>query len=348
MLDDLCWWKALADRQGLAIDVRVQSLAVAATRWLSAFVDPENGRVPNYGANDGANILPLSCSDYLDYRPTLQAADRLFHANVFDLGNGPWTEKTIWLGGETAKKDLKREGRTKESKPLWSAKEGGYFILQARKSRLFVRATKYKDRPSQCDQLHVDLWYRGVNVLRDTGSYLYYHHDPSVKNYFYSVHAHNTVQIGQRNQMTKGPNFLWFHWSKGYAEELSEIRLRCIADFFGSSPYQHVREIVCHEEGFAISDQVGNSGPYKAYWHLAPELEWRETRSGEFMASIEGNPFYRIRFEGSSEITCNLVNGWESLYYGERHEIPVLQVEVAGGVLHTELRAADESGTQRN
>ncbi len=49
-----------------------------ATRWLLNLSDPESGRVPNLGPNDGAYILPLTVLPFADYRPVLQAASRAF------------------------------------------------------------------------------------------------------------------------------------------------------------------------------------------------------------------------------------------------------------------------------
>ncbi len=31
----------------------------------------------------------------------------------------------------------------------------------------------FKTRPAQMDQLHVDLWHKGINVLCDSGTYSY-------------------------------------------------------------------------------------------------------------------------------------------------------------------------------
>ena len=42
-----------------------------------------------------------------------------------------------------------------------------------------VRCHRYRDRQGQCDTLHVDLWWRGRNVLCDAGSYQYFTPGPA-------------------------------------------------------------------------------------------------------------------------------------------------------------------------
>ncbi|MFO0264482.1 MAG: heparinase II/III family protein, partial [Planctomycetota bacterium] len=86
-------------------------------------------------------------------------------------------------------------------------------------------------------------WWRGHNLLRDAGSYLYYHRDAKLKNYFYSTAAHNTVSVDGTEQMTKGPNFLWFHWSEGTAELIDEATLECTARIQAKLAYTHHRSI---------------------------------------------------------------------------------------------------------
>ncbi len=57
----------------------------AATRWLWSLTDPETGRTPNLGANDGALIFPLSNQPFTDYRPTVDAAAKAFlEIDIYD------------------------------------------------------------------------------------------------------------------------------------------------------------------------------------------------------------------------------------------------------------------------
>lgn len=52
-------------------------------------------------------------------------------------------------------------------------KNGGYYIIREKDVLTFIRCGKYKERPSQADNLHIDIWYKGENILLDGGSYKY-------------------------------------------------------------------------------------------------------------------------------------------------------------------------------
>lgn len=320
MLDDMCWAIALGRQCGQPLSKGIVERVGKAVDWLAEFVDAREGRVPNYGANDGANVLPLSCSDYLDYRPILQAAAHLCACKTGQLGVGAWSEKTLWLTGCLPEN---KPGKSTFN-PAWQAPIGGYHILRGPQSQAILRATSYRDRPGHCDMLHLDLWYRGYNILRDAGSYRYYHESPDVKSYFYSVAAHNTVQVGDSDQMTKGPNFLWFHWPRGSAVLVDENTLRCQAEFSGDTPYRHHRSLVRFGDRYTVEDRV-EGGSYALRWRLAPEFRWRDGSSGHYTTTIDGQPF-SVQVKADPRATMSLTEASESLYYGQSQRTPAVLV----------------------
>lgn len=338
MLDDLCWAVQLGRLQGLEFSPRLLSKLAAATTWLKQFVDASNGRVPNYGSNDGANVLPLACGDYLDYRPTLQLAAEVSGVDS-GLGHGPWSEKALWLLGRLPSRSCEQR-----LDPTWAAEQGGYYVLRGEHSYLMTRATKYRDRPGQCDMLHVDVWYRGLNILRDAGSFRYYHEDRDLKNYFYSVAAHNTVQVADSEQMIKGPNFLWFYWPQAQAAFESSSELQCLAKFTASIPYTHRRRIGQNNDCFTVVDEVGGADSYTTRWHLAPELDWRHEKPSTIAATLPSGGGIEIRFKSDSNdcFELSLEDAWESLYYGERQKCPVVVVRAVRGKLEMRLVAISD------
>ena len=333
MLDIMVWVIELGRRNHREFSKATLDRVAAATRWLREFVDPVSGRVPNYGANDGANVLPLACCDYLDFRPILHAASQSFGVPC-DLPKGPWCEKSLWLVGKGDQSE-----HHAEIKPAckWEAPVGGYFILRGPNSKLFTRATKFRDRPSQCDMLHVDLWMKGHNILRDAGSYRYYHEDTSIKKYFYSVESHNAVQVAGQEQMQKGPNFLWFHWAEGSARFEGDNRLHCSAKFRGSAPYVHHRVIERSDDRYCVTDRVVGADCFTLRWHLAPELNWVSSDAETFEANLGPDGKVVIRLEGDGACNARIVKGWESLYYGERREVPVIEIDGVRGTFRTNL-----------
>ncbi len=173
MIDDVLWALRLGELHGQPMPEAAEKLQPALD-WLLAMIDPKTGCVPNYGPNDGAWILPLCSCDYTDFRPVAQAAHYLLRGERC-YAPGPWDEQMLWLGGaESLDAPMKEQRRLAH----FAAPDGGYYTTSGPRSWAFTRVHSYRDRPTQADMLHLDLWYDGVNVLRDGGSYHYYARPP--------------------------------------------------------------------------------------------------------------------------------------------------------------------------
>lgn len=330
MLDDMCWAIQLGRRNQQEFSRQTVDRVTSATRWLSEFIEPETGRVPNYGANDGANVLPLSCTDYLDYRATYQLASTVCGI-ASSIPAGVWSEKTLWLTGNA---DGSQSSAVRSDR--WHARDGGYFILRGPNSQLMTRATNYRDRPGQCDTLHIDLWYQQHNVLRDAGSFRYYHENKAVKDYFYSTSAHNTVSVAGAEQMTKGPNFLWLDWPTVEATFDADGKLACHAHFHGKKPYTHSRRISRDGDSYIINDSVAGVDSFSLHWRLNPDWQWQQTGPLEVSAKVNDGTFC-LRLMTESSVQFDLDQCWESLYYGERTQVPCLTIQDINGTISTQL-----------
>jgi hypothetical protein len=193
---------------------------IAATRWLLALLDPQSGRVPNLGPNDGAYFLRLNSCSFSDYRPTLQAAALAFLGErVFAPGS--WDELSFWLSGYQEQGILPKslvatDGVSKPSnysRTLNPYKEAPS-VLVGRQSWAYLRAARFTSRPGHADQLHLDLWWHGLNIAQDPGTYLY-NAQPPWDNSLASTSVHNTLTIDGRDQMTRAGRFLFLDWAQG-------------------------------------------------------------------------------------------------------------------------------------
>ena len=170
--------------------------------------DNKTGWLPNYGANDGALFFPLSDSDYRDYRPQLDAAYYLATGkNLY-----PETfEERKWFCSST--KPFTNQFKLKPQNGFFRFDNGGIYIIHDKGTMTFFKCASYsKNRPSQADDLHLDIWVDGKNILNDAGSYQY---NTSLENilYFNGTESHNTVMLDDQSQMKKGPRFIWFDWT---------------------------------------------------------------------------------------------------------------------------------------
>jgi hypothetical protein len=337
MMDDLLWGVRICRINGTAVPPVVLDRLDRALDWLLEMIDPQTGRMPNYGCNDGALILPLSISGYLDFRPVAQAAHQLLHGTRC-FPPGPWDEMTLWLGGPTAL-DAPLE-------PLSQAADeglhkGGYYFLRGPQSAAMIRCHTYRDRPGQSDLLHLDLRFRGVNVLRDGGSYMYYCDEPWWS-FFLSSAGHNVVEIDGQDQMIKGPRFLWFRWPKA---NLTALEGECgSGGAFEGEHYGytrllgnvvHRRRVIRTGDLYRIEDDITGGGTHRAVlrWRLC-DAPWSR-RESTWSTRIGGEDWaIRVLVPSGGNMTLlrgqetPRPEGWESLYYAERIPVPTIVASI--------------------
>jgi len=180
--------------------------AKLAADWLYRMIEPTSGDVPNLGANDGAHILNLSNADYRDYRPSVAMAFAVFKSEAMFAHVSVVQSQLLAFG-------LSPNKRFSELHKNTGGQEGGFAVLERDNFRLFFRYPRFQFRPVQSDLLHVDLWWKGRNVLKDGGTFSY-NSTAEDLNYFGGVASHNTVQFGQRDQMPRLGRFLFGAWPK--------------------------------------------------------------------------------------------------------------------------------------
>jgi hypothetical protein len=290
----------------------------AATHWLYQMTQTEAGDAPNLGANDGARLLPLSDTDYRDFRPSVQLAMALFCERCAYAGDGSWNLQLHWLG-------IAVPGRA--AAPACSAQfaQGGYSVLRNGKYFALLHFPRFRFRPSQADALHVDLWSAGQNFLRDAGTYSYNAGD-EVTRYFGGTAGHNTVQFDERDQMPRLSRFLFGDWLKAEAvvpiEETADA-VTAAAGYIDGKGAAHHRKLSLSDQGLRVEDTVsGFKQKAVLRWRLLP-TDWRldgdTVRSGSHMLHVTASvPIARM----------TLTQGWESRYYLKKESVPVLEVEI--------------------
>lgn len=308
-------------RTGLQLpdfSARLYGRIAAATDWLYAMVDATTGDAPNLGANDGANLLPLTDADYRDYRPSVQLAAALFHRkSAYDIV--PPREHLEWLG-------VTNPGERLPSPKSKLFADGGYAVLRSADTIAVLRFPRFKFRPGHADALHVELWVAGQNLLRDGGTFSY-NTEPEWLNYFAGVSGHNTVQFDDRDQMPRLGRFLWGDWLKtktlsGISE--SDGALTVTASYQDSHAVSHVRVVELRRQNLKVSDHLsGFDRRAVLRWRLRPgswKLHGTEATDGD----------HALRISASVPVTrCEIVAGWESRYYLQKTVSPVLEVELS-------------------
>ena len=295
---------------------------IKATSWLYHMIDAASGNGPNVGANDGARLFQFTSAAYRDYRPTVQLAMILF-CKKLAYDEGPWNDAVRFLGVELPTQKIEPAGD-------YLADDGGFAVIRNHDAMIMMRYPRFKFRPSQSDALHVDLWIRGSNILRDAGTYSY-NTKPYWLDYFGGTKGHNTIQFDDRDQMPRISRFLFGEWLQ--TSTLAGINLAgnnksfraSYRDYKGAS---HTREIILMPTCLMVKDSVSGFS-YKAVlrWRLLPG-EWLINVNNDIV-SLVGPDKIKIRLICSLPLSrVELKDGLESLFYLRKTALPVLEVEV--------------------
>lgn len=304
-----------------------------ATNWLYQMVSKDSGDGPNIGANDGARLLPLTDSGYRDYRPSVQLAMALFEGRRAYLESGDWDNHLAWLGISPS---------NTEPPPYVNCDfdAGGYKIVRCGEVSAVLRVPVFRYRPSQADALHLDLWNKGENMLRDAGSYSY-NSVPDLSWYFNGTVGHNTVQFDDRDQMPKLSRFLFGDWLKpntitSILSDRSEYI--CAAGYIDAKNAKHIRKICLSKERLIVEDLIsGFEKKAVMRWRLL-DSEWTlDSRNGRVVVSNGGHLLTVV--SDIPIISAKLTEGWSSLFYMQKQRAPVLEIEVnTSGSLITEFQ----------
>jgi len=274
ILQSYAWALRLGDLAGHPFSPGLRERVGRAAHLLLALTDRESGRAPNYGSNDGSRLYVLDSCGFADQRSALGPALWLAEGRRA-LPPGPWDEALLWLCGE---EPLAAPIHEPSSADL-AVDDGGYYTLQAGASWAFIRCASYRDRPAQADLLHVDLWWRGSNVLGDPGTYSY-DGPPPWNNGLAGTAVHNAPTVDGLDQMERGPRFLWLGWPRGRVrrrDSSPEGRRRLLEaehdGFQGRLGIQHRRTLLAAGENlWVIVDDLLGDGTHDLSWcWLLPE-----------------------------------------------------------------------------
>jgi hypothetical protein len=280
----------------------VYDRAVKSIYFLRSCQDHVTGWLPNYGNNDGALFFPLTGHHFRDFRPELEV-----------------------LSGA-----LKMDA-TFQPKSLSTFKNGGYYIIREENTLTFLRCGAYKDRPAQADNLHLDIWADGKNIMRDAGSYSYNTEDKWTR-YFAGTSSHNTVMLGDFDQMKKGPRFIWYNWIKKAKASVSQHNdtFQINAEFEGfyqlGKGIKHCRRVTKSKKWrhWIIEDWIENGPeclPMHQIWHPCQDFF---DHYCIISSDREGNV-----------IALRETTGWHSSNYGTKEVCRRLVFSTFSGFLRT-------------
>ena len=342
-LVDLLWACALARSAGGTPSKSWLGAMERSLDFLVAHQNPVDGRLPNFGNNDGARPSPLSTCPFSSFRATLQAVSILVRGErLYDAG--PWDESAAWLLGP---KSLDAPLRPPKQASV-SFAPSGYHVMRGNGASSFgtFRCGSLRDRFSQIDMLHLDVWWRGENVLVDGGSYLY--NGPARWNHhFMGTESHNTVMVDGIDQMLHHRRFKCLYRTRASTllfEDCDDYAL-CAGEHYGFVRHPgrcvHRRCVLfLKDDLWLVVDTIRGLGQHTARLHwlggeyshtydAAAALMTLETPRGRFHVATmdEGaRPVSGVVVRGGEDPP----RGWLSRHYAEKVPVPSLAVERRG------------------
>ena len=317
----LTWGIQLAKLNGDTFDKVVYERAQKSLDFLDACIDPVTGELPNYGANDGALFFKLTNDDYRVYRSQLDDLRAVLNGYIY-FGS----KSSLWYGIQPKQK---KQAALPE---ISEFTKGGYYIIQEGNTKTFIRCGAYKDRPYQSDNLHIDIWIDGKNVLRDNGSYQY-NTSKELINYFNGSEGHNTISIDGKDQMQKGDRFIWNYWVKYAKANLTESQNKFI--FKGEiKGFKHLDSNILHQRivtkskglnEWIIKDVISgveNKTSFQ-YWHFSNEIIDKLS-----ITSLDRN---------NKKLEPILEEKWYSSYYGVKEKSTRLSFESNTNMFTTKI-----------
>lgn len=314
----LTWAIRLNDLNGLRFRESVYTKAQKSLDFLDACLDDHSGKLPNYGSNDGALFFKFTDLDYRDYTSQLDDLRMALSGKAYN-----YSESFGWYGMDNPSIIDKTQNE------LSSFEKGGYYIINEKRSKTFIRCGSYMDRPAQADNLHLDVWVDGVNYLWDCGSYKYNTEEHYMK-HFTGTAGHNTVTVNGQDQMLKGGRFIWFYWIKKAKAKLVKNTDFEFEGFINAyrqlGTIHHTRKVVKEPKSlnWQIIDTVGSKSQLMTqHWHVNP-------------ATFEKITFVAVD-ESGKEIKPVIEEKWMSSYYGVKEPSMALKFETTGTTIITNI-----------
>ncbi|MCC2618336.1 heparinase II/III family protein [Aestuariibacter halophilus] len=294
-----------------------------ASRWLLAMLPPHTTDVPNWGANDGAQLQLFWFTEYRSFLPSALAAQMMWEGP-----QQPLCLLTLHQLGCAIPAEEQQSGAT-------TLANGGLAIAKDVDAMVMLRAPAFDFRPGQEDCLHLDLWVKGDNLLADGGSYSY-NTDDATMAYFNGPQGHNTIQFDGQPQMPRISRFLlgdWLHYDRLDANRVSDgFRLY---GAYRKRQLSHQREVLLEPGQLTVIDTVqGVASDAVMRWRL-PARDWicsgQEVTGGNVRIAVTASvPLQRFL----------LAEGLSSRYYGKKQSVPVLEasIEAPAGIITTIIR----------
>jgi hypothetical protein len=223
----------------------------------------------------------------------------------------------------------------------FQAKQGGFYTLRSKSGFASIHCPVYRHRPAHADTLNVDIWWRGLNMVLDAGTYSY-NAAPPWDHPLGRAAYHNAVTVDGREPMEPVGRFLWLPWVQGTVlgrQKLSDGQeFQWVGEQDGYQRLPHpvkVRRAIqlMGDEQWLIQDHLESDQEhiYRLQW-LLPDLPyiWDNLKGHLELATPVGKYYVTVHVIGQPVFTLVRAEaasprGWQSPYYYARE--PALSLD---------------------
>lgn len=282
----------LSIRYKTGIDLSYRSKELIKKSVLMMYqIQDYTGDVPNYGYNDGTFLFPVTMCGYRDFRSVLNTVYYMLEGeNLYTKGK--YDEELFWFVNDykSYKKINKSNKKCEDNKDnkskinknhlnyinsMYSLVDDyklnniikkpskfeitGLYTLRHNLGFIMIILNNYKARPSHMDQLHIDLWYKGINIFCDSGTYSY---ADNTGDELTLTQSHNTVVVDNKNQMCKHGVFIIY--KRTYTKNIIFRDNYFEGTMVSKNGYSHTRTVnKINDNNYVIKDKI--DGKFKTY-----------------------------------------------------------------------------------
>lgn len=279
-------------------------------KFLYDHVDEISGNTPNYGSNDGTLIFPLSNLEYANYKGQLNALSQIINNQVL-FNEIDTFEDIYWFGELPVRKNYE------ESKPqILRYDKNGYYLFKTNSILIFIRCADIQSKSGNNDNLHIDIWKDGINIIRDSGTFGY-NAEKKILDFFRGTISHNTIVIEGKDQIERGPRFV----SLGSSKRLGKVKIDYSNEEFslrGSiNAFNHLGKNISHER-----DVYFNTNELKLT--VIDKISNHRNKSMSQIWNLNNNYLEKSKFhvidEMGDKIEPKIVDGYFSPTYGVKED----------------------------
>ena len=340
-MEMLIFWRLLCVEGSMlaqGLEACIRGSAEYLWWWM---MDEQRGRLPRFGASDGAHFLTFCEADYEDYRPALEVAHELCG------GDGRWFERSeeldeqlYWVLGSRHDALEYRNGEARLRS--YDGKRNGLNGLRVDGWQVALRVGEVWGTASQVDMGHVEIWRGDVEIALDRGSYRY--HERGAFEGYAGLSGHNTLRfVGEEFAVKRVGRFTL--WCKAWNEDFGVEGRKVWSSHHG---WGDVLRGACHREievcdlaRVMVRDHavLQRSGVAVLRWQMGGVVvdcgDRFDVRIGDEQIEV------RVDVEGGEVVRRRVKREGCSLRYGQEQQIDVIEVTISADA-GADLRVSTE------